>query len=84
MKDSIHPVYQDVIMQDLSSSFSFLTRSTRGSNETMKWVDGKEYPVIKVEISSASHPFYTGQQKLIDTAGRIERFTRRYATGTKK
>jgi large subunit ribosomal protein L31 len=78
MKEAIHPVYQDVIFVDLSSDFKILTRSTKTSNEKMKWTDGKEYPVIKVEVSSGSHPFYTGQHKVMDTAGRIERFTRRY------
>lgn len=80
MKSGIHPQYQPVIFLDTSSNHSFLTRSaidTKG-RETMKWQDGKDYPVIKVEISSESHPHYTGKQKVMDTAGRIEKFKRRY------
>lgn len=79
MRDGIHPVYRDVIFKDVSSDFAILTRSTINAKETMKWTDGKEYPVVKVEISSQSHPFFTGQHMLIDTAGRIEKFNRRYA-----
>lgn len=78
MKQGVHPVYYEVIYKDVSSGFRFLTRSTRLPKETEIWEDGKTYPVIKVEISSASHPFFTGQEKLIDTAGRIERFRKRY------
>jgi large subunit ribosomal protein L31 len=78
MKKDIHPNYDFVVFKDIASDFAFLTRSTRKSNEKMKWEDGNEYPVITVEISSASHPFYTGKQKLVDTAGRIEKFKRRY------
>ena len=79
MKADIHPKYKEVVFQDVSSDFSFLTRSTLGSKETIKWEDGKEYPLIKVEISSASHPFFTGKQKMIDTSGRVDKFRRRYA-----
>ena len=79
MKADIHPQYNDVVFQDVTSSFSFLTRSTLSSKETIKWEDGKEYPLLKVEISSASHPFYTGKQKLIDTSGRVDKFRKRYA-----
>lgn len=78
MKKDIHPNYDFVVFKDIASDFAFLTRSTRKSSETIKWEDGNEYPVIKVEISSASHPFYTGKQKLVDTAGRIEKFKKRY------
>jgi large subunit ribosomal protein L31 len=78
MKQSTHPVYREVVIQDVSSDYSFLTRSTQPSTLTARWTDGKQYPLLKVEISSASHPFYTGEQKLVDTAGRIERFNRRY------
>ncbi|MFW7378589.1 MAG: type B 50S ribosomal protein L31 [Oligoflexus sp.] len=78
MKKEIHPKYNFVVFNDIASDFAFLTRSTKTSNETMKWEDGQEYPVINVEISSASHPFYTGKQKLLDTAGRIEKFRRKY------
>jgi len=78
MKAGIHPEYREVVFQDLSSDFSFLTRSTVKSKETIKWEDGNEYPLIKVEVSSASHPFYTGKHKLMDTGGRVDRFKRRY------
>jgi large subunit ribosomal protein L31 len=79
MKADIHPKYQDVVFQDLSSDFSFRTRSTLSSKETVKWEDGKEYPLIKVDISSQSHPFYTGKHKMMDTGGRVDKFRRRYA-----
>ena len=78
MKPDIHPEYREVVFQDLSSDFAFLTRSTAKSKETIKWEDGNEYPLIKVEVSSASHPFYTGKHKLMDTGGRVDRFKRRY------
>ena len=78
MKDGIHPEYRKVVFQDLSSDFAFLTRSTIGSKETIKWEDGKEYPLIKVEVSSASHPFYTGKHKVLDSGGRVDRFKKRY------
>lgn len=79
MKEGIHPDYQPVIFRDKSADFAILTRSTRSSSQTMTWEDGKDYPVIDVEISSASHPFYTGSARVVDTAGRVERFRRRYA-----
>ena len=79
MKADIHPDYHDVVFQDVTSDFKFLTRSTLGSKETIKWEDGNEYPLIKVEISSATHPFYTGQNRIVDTAGRIDKFKKRYA-----
>jgi large subunit ribosomal protein L31 len=78
MKADIHPEYREVVFQDLSTDFAFLTRSTAKSKETIKWEDGNEYPLIKVEVSSASHPFYTGKHKLMDTGGRVDRFKRRY------
>jgi len=78
MKADIHPNYREVVFQDLASDFAFLTRSTVKSKETIKWEDGNEYPLIKVEVSSASHPFYTGKHKLMDTGGRVDRFKRRY------
>ena len=80
MKTGIHPDYQAVIFHDTAANHSFLTRAvidTKG-RETMKWTDGKDYPVIKVEVSSESHQFYTGKTKLVDTAGRVEKFKRRY------
>ena len=67
MKADTHPEYREVVFQDLSTDFAFLTRSTVSSKETIKWEDGNEYPLIKVEVSSASHPFYTGKHKLMDT-----------------
>ncbi len=78
MKADTHPKYNAVVFQDVSSNFAILTRSTMTSKETIKWEDGKEYPVVKVEISSASHPFYTGKQKTIDTGGRVDKFRKRY------
>ena len=79
MKADIHPNYREVVFHDVTSDFKFLTRSTLGSKETIKWEDGQEYPLIKVEISSHSHPFFTGKQKIVDTAGRVDKFRRRYA-----
>ena len=78
MKKDIHPNYRLVVFQDNSANFSFLTRSTVRTRETIKWEDGKEYPLYKLDISSASHPFYTGQQRLVDTEGRVERFMKKY------
>ncbi len=79
MKEGLHPAtYRYVVFKDMSNGQAFLSRSTAATKETIKWEDGKEYPLAKVEISSASHPFYTGQQKLIDAAGRVERFNRKY------
>ena len=80
MKADIHPQYREVVFHDVTSDFKFLTRSTLGSKETIKWEDGNEYPLIKVEISSATHPFYTGQNRVLDTAGRIDKFKKRYAS----
>jgi len=79
MKADIHPTYREVVFQDVTSDFKFLTRSTLSSKETVKWSDGNEYPLIKVEISSATHPFYTGQNKIVDTSGRVDKFRKRYA-----
>ena len=79
MKAGIHPDYRDVVFQDVTSEFKILTRSTLSSKETVKWEDVNEYPLIKVDISSATHPFYTGQNKVMDTSGRIDKFKRRYA-----
>ena len=78
MRKDIHPDYKEVVFQDVQSDFKFLTRSTMSSNETIKWEDGKEYPLIKVEVSSASHPFYTGKKIFVDTAGRVEKFNQKY------
>ncbi|AQW47695.1 type B 50S ribosomal protein L31 [Streptomyces violaceusniger] len=81
MKPGIHPAYRPVVFRDRSADFAFLTRSTATSDKTVEWQDGNTYPVIDVEISSASHPFYTGNQRVVDTAGRVERFERRYGRG---
>ena len=78
MKKEIHPDYHYVVFKDIGADYAFLTRSTRKSSKTMKWTDGKEYPMIEMEISSATHPFFTGQQRFMDTAGRIEKFQRKY------
>lgn len=78
MKQNIHPAYQTAIFRDKSSDYSFITRSTKTSDETMLWNDGKEYPVINIEISSVSHPFYTGGKRNIDTDGQIAKFRKRY------
>ena len=79
MKKGIHPEdYRFVVFKDTSNDFAFLTRSCALAKETIKWEDGNEYPLIKMDISSASHPFYTGKMKLVDTAGRIDKFKNRY------
>ena len=78
MKPDIHPAYRPVVFQDTSSDFSFLTKSTIETSDTIEWDDGNTYPLAKVEISSESHPFYTGKQILVDTTGRVERFRKRY------
>lgn len=78
MKKDLHPKLNEVVFRDVSCDFSFLGKSTASSKEKIKWEDGKEYPLIKVEISSASHPFYTGKQRVMDTEGRIDRFKKKY------
>ncbi len=78
MKADIHPKYRPVVFMDASADFSFLTRSTIETEESIEWEDGNTYPLAKVDISAASHPFYTGTMKIVDTAGRVERFERRY------
>ena len=78
MKKDIHPEYREVVFYDSSSDHKFLTRSTIQTSETIKMEDGKTYPLVKVEVSSASHPFYTGKKLFVDTAGRGEKFNRRY------
>lgn len=80
MKKEIHPDYREVVFWDLSSDDKFITRSTIQTNETIEWEDGKQYPVYKVEVSSKSHPFYTGKNVLVDTAGRVDKFRKRYGT----
>jgi large subunit ribosomal protein L31 len=80
MKKGIHPVYRPVVFQDVQANKSFISRSTVKSKETVAWEDGKTYPLVKLDISAFSHPFYTGQQRLVDTAGRIDRFKKRFET----
>jgi large subunit ribosomal protein L31 len=80
MKQGIHPEsYRFVVFKDMSNGTSFLSKSTAQTKETITWEDGKEYPVVKLEISNTSHPFYTGKNVLVDTAGRIDKFKKRYA-----
>ncbi|WP_062428298.1 type B 50S ribosomal protein L31 [Herbidospora daliensis] len=79
MKKGIHPEYRPVVFRDPSAGFAILTRSTVRSNKTVEWEDGQTYPVVDVDVSSASHPFYTGKNRVVDSAGRVERFRRRYA-----
>ena len=78
MKPDIHPNYRPVVFKDNSADFAILTRSTVETKETITWTDGKEYPLVRVDISSQSHPFYTGKQNIVDTAGRGDRFKRKY------
>ena len=78
MKKDIHPNYQKVIFLDTESNYKFLSGSTRSSDEMMEWEDGNEYPVIRIEISSDTHPFYTGKQKADRVGGRIDRFKKKY------
>ena len=80
MRDGIHPKnYRLVVFKDMSNGTMFLTRSGAASKEVVKWEDGNEYPLLKLEISNTSHPFYTGQKMLVDTAGRIDKFKKKYA-----
>ena len=79
MKPSIHPEYREVVFHDMSCDFKFVTRSTVNSRETIEF-EGKTYPLVKLETSSVSHPFYTGTQKIIDTAGRVEKFRNKYGS----
>ena len=84
MKKGIHPeTYRLVVFKDMSNEYSFVCKSTAQTNETIVWEDGNEYPVIKLEISHKSHPFYTGKMQLVDTAGRIDKFKTRYAKHAK-
>jgi large subunit ribosomal protein L31 len=79
MRKDIHPKdYRFVVFKDMSNEYSFMTKSTAKSKETIVWEDGKEYPLIKLEISHTSHPFFTGKMKLVDTAGRVDKFKNRY------
>lgn len=84
MKEGIHPEYREVVFLDVSNDFSFVTRSTMATKEKIKWKDGKEYPLVKLEVTSESHPFYTGKQKVLDTAGRIDKFRQKFGNRTGK
>jgi len=80
MKKDIHPSnYRLVVFKDISNDYTFLTRSCADTKDTIKWEDGNEYPLVKMEISNTSHPFYTGKHMLVDTAGRVDKFRSRYA-----
>ncbi|HOP44260.1 MAG: type B 50S ribosomal protein L31 [Flavobacteriales bacterium] len=80
MKEGIHPDnYRLVVFKDMSNDHMFLSRSCASSSETVKWEDGNEYPLVKLDISNTSHPFYTGKMMLVDTAGRVDKFNKRYA-----
>ncbi len=83
MKQGIHPNYREVVFLDMSNGFQFVTRSTIQTREKTT-VDGKEYPLVKLEVTSESHPFYTGTQKIVDTAGRVDKFRQRYGARTGK
>ena len=80
MKPGIHPEYREIVFVDVSNNFTFKTRSTMNTREKIKWEDGVEYPLAKIETSSESHPFYTGTQKIMDTAGRVEKFRQKFGT----
>lgn len=84
MQKEIHPNYRPVVFKDMGGDFAFLTRSTIQSDETIEWEDGNEYPLVKLEVTSATHPFYTGKQNIMDTTGKVERFRRRYGMASKK
>lgn len=85
MKKGIHPEgYRTVVFKDVTNDYTFLTKSTAPAKENVKWEDGNEYPLVKVEISHKSHPFFTGKVQFIDTAGRIDKFKNRYAKFDKK
>ena len=82
MKKAIHPTnYRPVVFRDINNGFSFLTRSTATTEETVKWEDGNEYPLLKVHITSASHPFFTGEERIMDIEGRVDKFKARAAAG---
>jgi len=85
MKKGIHPEsYRLVVFKDMSNDYMFLSKSTADTKETIKYTDGNEYPLVKLEISHTSHPFYTGKMKLVDTAGRVDKFRKRYERHTKE
>ena len=78
MKNDIHPDYHPVVFHDIGANFKFLTRSTMTSKEKIKWEDGNEYPLVTIDISAASHPFFTGKMKFVDATGRVEKFQKKY------
>jgi large subunit ribosomal protein L31 len=84
MKKAIHPEYREVVFLDAGANSSFLSRSTVRTTETTTWTDGKEYPLYRVEISSASHPFFTGKMKFLDTTGRVEKFQKKFQNAAYK
>jgi large subunit ribosomal protein L31 len=84
MKKGIHPEYRPVVFLDAAANFSFLTSSTVKTSQTTTWTDGKTYPLVRLEISSASHPFFTGKMKLVDSTGQIERFRKRFGANYRK
>jgi large subunit ribosomal protein L31 len=84
MKQGIHPEYREVVFQDISNDFSFITRSTAHTKEKIKWKDGKEYPLFKLDTSAESHPFYTGAQTRIVETGRVEKFRQKFAAKTEQ
>ncbi len=84
MKQGVHPPYRPVVFRDQAANFAFLTRSTMTSDKTTEWEDGSTYPVVDVEISSASHPAWTGTQRVVDTAGRVQKFHQRYGKKVQK
>lgn len=83
MKSEIHPEYREVVFQDMTNGNRFITRSTVASRETTTWDDGKEYPLVKLEVTSESHPFYTGAQQQVRETGQVEKFRRKFARGKK-
>ncbi len=83
MKKDIHPEYRDVIFKDISTDWAFKSKSTIKTKDTITWEDGNEYPLVKLEVSSNSHPFFTGKQKLLDTAGRVDKFYSKYGNKLK-
>ncbi|MCP1158385.1 MULTISPECIES: type B 50S ribosomal protein L31 [Bacillus] len=78
MRQDIHPDYRQVVFMDVNSGYKFLSGSTKKTNETIEWEDGNTYPLLKVEVSSDTHPFYTGKQKFADKGGRVDRFMKKY------
>ncbi len=80
MRSGIHPAYGPVVYQDRSTGDAFLTRSTAGSRETIEWSDGNTYPLVRVDVTAFSHPFWTGATRVLDAAGQVEKFRRRYGS----